>query len=356
MRRKIPFFLGESSGTDNQVVRSSLSTCANGTAAHSQGPSAFGQLPDKEPAMLYDRPYMREAPGEPDASKASMVTTLLVITIGVFVLQQVLNVFFPGMGGRGNTFLADWFALSGQNFQELKVWTILSYGFLHSTQGFLHILGNMLGLFFIGRMIEPILGRDRFLFLYIGSMLVGGLVYLLFHLDGPQMVVGASAAVFGIMGFFCMLRPEQPITLLLFFVLPLTVKPKWVFRVSLAISAGGLLFYELPGNSYIAHSAHLGGILAGFAYYRFVFNAQGSGPFGRSASAPAASVELPEWFKRKKNQPATRNMNYTVNRSSRDQLQQEVDRILDKINASGFGSLSDDEKQTLDQARDILSK
>jgi membrane associated rhomboid family serine protease len=307
--------------------------------------------------MLYDRPYMREAPGEPDASKASMVTTLLVITIGVFVLQQVLNVFFPGVGGRNNAFFGEWFALSGQNFQDLKVWTILSYGFLHSTQGFLHILGNMLGLFFVGRMIEPILGRDRFLFLYIGSTLIGGFVYLLFHLNDAQLVVGASAAVFGIMSFFCLLRPEQPITLLLFFIIPLTVKPKWVFRVSLVISAGGLLFYELPGNSYIAHSAHLGGILAGFAYFRFVFNASNRGPFKRSTSAPAAtSVELPEWFKRKKKQPATRNMNYTVNRSSRDELQQEVDRILDKINATGFGSLTNDEKQTLDRARDILSK
>ena len=122
-----------------------------------------------------------------------MVTQLIAITVAVFVLQQVMNVFFPGIGGRDNRFLSEWFALSGQNFRELKVWTILSYGFLHSTAGFFHIFGNMLGLFFIGRIIEPLIGRERFLGLYLGGALIGGLVYLCFHFSGSGPVVGASA-------------------------------------------------------------------------------------------------------------------------------------------------------------------
>ncbi|PXA05489.1 hypothetical protein DDZ13_01060 [Coraliomargarita sinensis] len=306
--------------------------------------------------MLYDRPYMRQAPGnEPESAKASMVTTLLVITVGVFVLQQILNVFFPGLGGRGKSLLSEWFALSGENFRQLKVWTVLSYGFLHSTQTLFHILGNMLGLFFIGRILEPILGRQQFLLLYLGSTLIGGLTYLAFHIGGYQPVVGASAAVFGILTVFCFLRPEQPITLLLFFILPITVKPKWLFRVSLAVSIACLLFYELPGaeGAMVAHSAHLGGMLSGILYYRVIY-LRGGSPFSRP-SAAKPSVELPEWFKRRKGQPTVRKINYTVNRSSsRDELQKEVDRILDKINATGFGSLSDSEKQTLDHAKDIL--
>ncbi len=295
---------------------------------------------------------MRHEPGDPESSKASMVTTLLVVTIAVFVLQQVLNVFFPSQGGRANYFLTEWFALSGAHFQELKVWTILSYGFLHSTVGFLHILGNMLGLYFVGRMIEPVLGRERFLFLYIGSMLVGGLVYLGLHFSDAQRVVGASAAVFGILAFFCLLRPEQPITLLLFFILPITIKPKWLLRISVAISVGGMLFYELPGNSFVAHSAHLGGILAGFLYFRFIYRAVPAFAGGTARQ----SMELPEWFKRKKKQPAVRQMSYTVNRTDRDAVQKEVDRILDKINHSGFASLTDNEKRTLDEAKDLLSQ
>lgn len=306
--------------------------------------------------MLYDRPYMRQAPGvEPAKAKASMVTTLLVITIAVFVLQQILNVFFPGLSGRENTFLSKWFALSGDNFRQLKVWTVFSYGFLHSTGTIFHILGNMLGLFFIGRILEPMLGRQQFLLLYLASMLLGGLVYLAFHPSGYIPVIGASAAVFGIMTLFCFLRPEQPITLLLFFVIPVTVKPKWVFRFSLGVSIALLLFYELPGadGSRVAHSAHLGGMLTGVLYYRFVHLRGGMAFAGPIASK--ASVELPEWVKRRKQKPATQKINYTVNRSnSREELQEEVDRILDKINASGFGSLTDHEKQTLDHAKDIL--
>lgn len=280
-----------------------------------------------------------------------MVTTLIVITVAVFVLQQVMNVFFPGLGGRENRFMSDWFALSGQNFRELKVWTALSYGFLHSTAGFFHIFGNMLGLFFIGRIIEPLIGRERFLGLYLGGTLIGGITYLFFHFSGSGPVVGASAAVMGILALFCLLYPERPITLLLFFILPITVKPKWVFWGSLAISMGGVLFYELPGQSHIAHSAHLGGMLAGIFYFRYMHNRQN--PFFASSTA-RTSVEPPAWFKRRKKTGPL--ISYKVNRSNRIELQKEVDRILDKINATGFGSLSEGEKRTLDRAKDILSR
>lgn len=294
---------------------------------------------------------MRQSPEDAAPKKASMVTLLIAISVAVFVLQQVLNVFFPGFGGRENRLMSDWFALSGDNFRELKVWTILSYGFLHSTAGFFHIFGNMLGLFFIGRIVEPLVGRGRFLGLYLGGTFLGGIIYLLFHFDGSGLVVGASAAVMGILAFFCLLYPERPITLLLFFILPITVKPKWIFWGSLAVSVGGILFYELPGSSNLAHSAHLGGLFAGILYFRYVHNRADT---FSTPSHTGASVELPDWFKRK--QKTDSKISYKVNRSNRDELQQEVDRILDKINATGFGSLTDGEKETLDRAKDILSR
>jgi membrane associated rhomboid family serine protease len=299
--------------------------------------------------MLYDRPYMRQTP-EPATKQTSVVTTLLVITIGIFVLQQVLNVFFPGFGGRQNYFLTDWFALSGQNFRELKVWTVFSYAFLHSTQTILHIIGNMLGLFFLGRILEPLLGKQHFLLLYFGGAFVGGLSYVAFHFNGSNPVVGASAAVFALLAFFCLRHPEQPITLLLFFVLPLTIKPKWLFWGLLVYSVYALLFTELPGRAHVAHSAHLGGFLVGVLYFRFFYSTR---PFCASA-ANRPSIEAPEWFKRKKKTDGK--ISYRVNRTSAEDLQKEVDRILDKINSSGFGSLDDNEKATLDRAKDILSK
>lgn len=308
--------------------------------------------------MLYDRTYMRQ-PSGPVAKKNNIVMTILIATVAVFILQNVLNVFFPAYNGR-NYFLNEWFALSGQSFRELKVWTLFSYNFLHSPQYLIHIIGNMLMLFFVGRVVEPLIGSKRFLLLYMGSGLVGGFIYLLFHYHNASPVIGASAAVSGIIAFACLVYAERPLHLYLFFIIPITVKPKWIFWGLLAFSVFGVVFDELPalkspqsGQIIVAHSTHLGGILAGILFFRFAYN--GSNTFlGGSSARP--SIELPEWFKRK--QKVEPQVTYKVNRSSRDDLQAEVDRILDKINSSptGFGSLSDDEKKTLEKATNIFSK
>ena len=302
--------------------------------------------------MLYDRPYMRQAP-EPATKQTSAVTILLVVTISIFVLQQVLNVSFPEYGGRQNLFLTDWFAFNAENFKELKVWTVFSYAFLHSTTTLMHILGNMLGLFFIGRILEPVLGRQQFLLLYFAGAVVGAFTYLAFHFNGSNAVVGASAAIFALVAFFCLRFPERPITLLLFFVIPLTIKPKWLFWGLLGYSVFSLVTAELPGNAHVAHSAHLGGFLVGVLYFRYIYN---SSPVSFTGVSNRPSIELPEWFKRRKKTEAQ--ISYSVNRptASNVGLQKEVDRILDKINASGFGSLNDAEKRTLDQAKKIRSK
>ncbi len=294
---------------------------------------------------------MRQAP-EPNARQTSAVRILLIVTISIFVLQQVLNVSFPGNGGRQNSFLTDWFAFSSENFKALKVWTVFSYAFLHSTTTILHLLGNMFGLFFIGRILEPLLGKQQFLILYFSGAAVGALTYLTFHFNGDSSVVGASAAVFALLTFFCQRHPEQPITLLLFFVIPLTVKPKWLFWGLLGYSTYSLVFAELGGTAHVAHSAHLGGFLVGVLYFRYIYNGKSS--FAQTSKRP--SIEMPEWFKRRRKTAAQ--TSYQVNRpmARNEDLQKEVNRILDKINASGFGSLNPVEKATLDRAKDILSK
>lgn len=300
--------------------------------------------------MLYDRSYMR--PQEtPSIKSASAVTILLIATIGAFVLQQVINVSFPNASG--SAFLDDWVALNVENFKELKVWTVVTYAFLHEPSALLHILGNMLGLFFIGRIVEPLLGKQNFFLLYFSGAVMGGLAYIFFHLNDIKSVIGASAAVSAILAFFCMRFPERSITLLLFFVIPLTVKPKWIFWVFLGISTFSLLFFELPSKSAgTAHSAHLGGFLTGVVYFRYIYNRQSiyGSVFSRTR------VELPHWLKRLKKQKP--DLGYQVNRPTRnrDELQTEVDRILDKINASGFGSLSASEKGTLEKAKELLNR
>ncbi|NCG09374.1 MAG: rhomboid family intramembrane serine protease [Verrucomicrobia bacterium] len=294
--------------------------------------------------MIYDRPYMRE-PRPPESSARSATSYLLFGTVAVFILQHVVNVFFPGLNYR---FFQEWFALSGTHFQELKVWTLLSYSFLHSIQTLWHIIGNMAGLYFLGRIIEPQLGRQSFLILYLGGALAGGLLYVLLHFNSSMVVVGASASVFALMAFFCLRHPEEPITLLLFFVLPVTLKPKYLLRIAIAISLFGLLFYELgTTRSSIAHSAHLGGLGFGFLFHHYGHRLN----FSTLSNNKSVGIELPKWFARLKKHPAR----YTVNRPSANQNTQEVDRILDKISAKGFDALSQKEKETLHRAQQDLS-
>lgn len=318
--------------------------------------------------MLYDRPYMRaDGDGGGDRWRPSsphpMTTRLLIITISVFVLQAV--------GGNllgAHTFFRDYFALSFDALNGFKVWTFLSYGFLHGTEGLFHIILNMLGLYFAGRIVEPILGSRAFLLFYLSAILLGGLTWLLTSMIVgnnmgflPFALMGASAGVIAVVAFFCMKFPNQPITMLLFFVIPVTIKPKWLL-VFLLVTEGLSFLGELTGRgglfgSNIAHSAHLGGILA--AYLMFSMGSQGASAFGfggdGSGGGKGISIEPPRWFKKRVTR-STDHQKYKVNVTSRDAMQQEVDRILDKINKDGFGSLTLAEKETLDKARDFLKR
>ena len=279
----------------------------------------------------------------------SIVTQLILINVGFFILQNVLHILFPYA-----SFIEKTFAFSSTHFFEGKLWTLLSYSFLHSYPGLLHIFANMLGLYFIGRAIEPILGSRPVLTLYLASAIAGALLYLCFHFDpnGPRgVLVGASAAVSGILAFFCLIKPEERITLLLFFIIPISLKPKWLLRGYATISLALLFTEELYGNGNLAHSAHLGGLLTGLLYYQFFY--RDSPNIFRSFQEP--SIELPKWFKKQKKQ--TTKVRYSVNYSdSNAQLKSEVNRILDKINLHGFASLNEEEKSTLEKAKVLFDR
>jgi hypothetical protein len=103
----------------------------------------------------------------------------------------------------------------------------------------------------------------------------------------------------------------------------------------------------------VASSAHLGGMLTGLIYHRFVHNAAWFNPEDRP------DVELPRWIKRSGKPeavtPAFDNTTATPPNTRQD-IRAEVDRILDKINSHGFGALTPDEKRVLDNAKHLLSR
>ncbi len=295
--------------------------------------------------MLQDRPYMRDAY---ERRGTSVLTWIISAMIAVFIIQMIGRVSFLSLNMDGA------FGFSWEGLREGHVWTLLTYGFVHSTDNLLQVVGYVLVIYFIGRELLPMLGSRRFLTFYGAALVVGAACWAAVHWRQPVVLVGASAAVSALVILYACFYPNREMTLLLFFVLPVNVKPKYVAYAMLGIDLFGLVFYELLNNPSplgAAHSAHLGGMLAGWVYYRYVHDSDWS--FGSAR----ADVELPRWMKRKASakavqQPAA----YSVNMSGRGNLRAEVDRILDKINSDGFGSLSADEKRILDEARDLIGK
>lgn len=222
------------------------------------------------------------------------------------------------------------------------IWILFTYGFLHD--GPLHLLFNLLGIHFIGRNVEDLLSASEFKYLCVSSLILGGIFWLTFNQSSTNLV-GFSACVVAMLTLFCLQYPSKPISLLLFFVLPVRLKPKFILWGTLSIELYGFIFSELKGETSIAHSAHLGGALAGLICFLIITN-----------KIPSPLRFKFKISKRKLNQNvANHNSNYSVNFSNQD-LQRKVDAILDKINAHGFGSLTKEEKNCLEQAKEILGR
>ena len=290
--------------------------------------------------MIYDRPYMST---RFDKRSQDALLRLIGINVGVFILQNLL----PAIGVPD--FIGPWFALSHDSISSGKVWTLISYSFLHG--GLVHLLFNCLGIYLLGRSLLEEISLKQFFEVYFMAVLGGALLWYassFFNVSG--LLLGASGGVFGLLALFALLHPNQEVQFLLFLVLPVRVQRKVIGIVLLGISALGFLIDEALGSQRIAHSAHLGGMLGAFIYLKAFF--------GRDTPSKSAgsSIHLPRWLSRKKPAKSSTSFNYTVNVRPETDMKAEIDRILDKINSKGFGSLTQKEKETLDQAGDLLKR
>jgi len=280
----------------------------------------------------------------------SVLVWLLSSLIAGFAIQLA---FHELLGARAGFALDQLLALSVEGLKAGRVWTLFTYSFLHDIGGLilLHLLFNCLALWFLGRELLPLLGSRRFIGLWFGAIVLGGSLWAATNWRSGGEVIGASAGVAGLLVAYGCINPNQRLTLLLFFI-PVTVVAKYLVMTSLVIDLFGFVFFEVFGRVSPlgwAHSAHLGGMAAGWLYFRYIHVREWKTPDAR------AEIELPKWFKRTK-EASVPPPAFKINLTSRENLKAEVDRILDKINSEGFGSLTPSEKQVLDDARDLLSK
>lgn len=283
--------------------------------------------------MIYDRPYMRD---ENKSEGYTAITVLMLINLAVYIIQHLPMAF-------DSKFPYEYFALTSDTLPTLKLWALGSYAFLHETASLWHIAGNMILLFFIGRTVEAKLGKSTFYKLYFTCILSGAIAWLIFNTN-PSRVIGASGATMGVLILFCLLQPDGKIFLIPF---PFPIKAKWLGWATAGYNAWGFLTLEVPGHNSTAYSAHLGGMIGAYMFYKLYMNPS------ISLFKPEVSIETPSWIKKTTNDISTK---FKVNMTNKKELQKEVDRILDKINDHGFGDLSDSEKATLDKAKDLLKK
>ena len=105
--------------------------------------------------MLYDRPFMQS---DQNPRTRNMVLGIIVFNVVMYAIQLT--------AGEGYFRL---FALTANEYGGPRLWSFLTYSFLHSPQNIGHIAGNMIGVFFLGRALLPDLGEKRFMQLYFGS-------------------------------------------------------------------------------------------------------------------------------------------------------------------------------------------
>ena len=292
---------------------------------------------------LADRYYMRDEYHPPRAT-----TVLIVVLIGAFVVQSLL-LFYGGFNAIAHL------GLTVEGIGTGKVWQLFTFQFLHSAPWPWHVLFNCLGLYFFGRPVEQTLGSKRFVWLYFLSGIAGGLLQVVTtmvlpnHQDIP--VVGASAGVCGMVAIFCSLHPMQELTAWIYFF-PVTIRARYFLIFLGALS----LFGTLVPFDFVAHAAHLGGILLGMGYVRWGERVLEKISSWRPLQARqrkqelvrAASVRGRSW-----RSGGSRNESEAA---PEEFISKEVDPILDKISAHGIQSLTERERKILEAAQKKISK
>jgi membrane associated rhomboid family serine protease len=238
----------------------------------------------------------------------------MLANAGVFLLQMLV----PGLTG----------ALAFRPVTVLtQPWTPFTYMFLHGD--FMHILFNMLGLYFFGPPVEMRLGGRRFLGLYFTAGLFGAVLSIITPYTS---IIGASGAVFGV--FFAFARYWPTAQIFIWGIFPVEA------RVLVVVMTAVSLFMGIQGGGSVAHFAHLGGYVGGWLFLRLAEKTSAAAAFKtRAAPAPrrdADEKDLARW------QRIRGDDMHPLNR-------EELNRILDKISKTGLSSLSTQERAFLER-------
>jgi len=275
---------------------------------------------------LQDRDYLRgDEKGIFLGGNRMMVTNIVIITGLCYIVQ----LFAEGRLERIFSLQPD---LLDKPWQFYQLFTV---ALLHSRDNAFHILGNMFVLWYFGREIEQIYGRREFLAIYVTGLFFSSLVWVLqenlagytVYPDGStDYAVGASGAVSSVFMLYILKFPHRK--LLFNLLIPM---PAWVLGVIWILTD---IFGATRNDAQIAFWAHLGGAAYGFVYFKTRFSFSRLIPrnwkFRMPKSRPSLRVHDPD--------------------RQEESMNEEVDRILQKIQEQGQDSLTSKERKILEKA------
>jgi membrane associated rhomboid family serine protease len=264
-----------------------------------------------------------------------MTLVLVIVTVAVFVLQLITS--RPG----GSSLVQSWIALDFEHtVLQGQIWRLLTYAFCHDQGNLLHIVFNMMVLYSIGGALRPLLGDREFLWFYLVGAVFAGICSLAFYrlIGIPAEIIGASGATMAVFCLVALHYPRQKV--LLMGVFP--IEFRWLLAAFVAIDTIPMIsqvaaaLQNRQAASQVANSAHIGGLIFGFLYFRW-------------------NMRITRWWDQFAGRISARRRRgnlrvFTEAPEPESNLNSQVDAILEKISRSGEASLTSRERNILAQA------
>jgi membrane associated rhomboid family serine protease len=282
-----------------------------------------------------NRDYMRDEPGSGTPTWGHDVPTtkwLIIVTVGTFFLQTLLT-------QPGHFYLEEWLCLWSDEVLHGQIWRLVTFVFCHDRGAPFSLVFNMVALWYLGSAIERMYGSREFLWFYLFSALVCGLVFTAFGLQMklPMPLMGAGACVLATLTLYATHFPNREI--LFAWVIPMQI---WaLLLIYVAVDAYQIVQASAGQAPWarVAYMSELWGMAFGYLYRTQNWHLASFG----------SVFDLGRWRKTMRRATTARTLK-VFHPESKGSLEEQVDAILAKIHEQGSESLTDRERAILQRA------